>query len=521
MNTTPPRCCASSAKAARLAGLLALSVYVATAGGSLATTDAVATFEITRSIVERGAVDGPRQLMWEPNRGVDGRYYSQFGLGQSLYNVPFYVAGRTAERVLGVRVGRPDSLTKAAVAGGSAIAAAACVWFAFLLASRIGAGPAGAAFAALSLAFGTLLWPYSKFGFNAPLATACLLGATDALWRGTRAGSTRALLLGGALLGAGVFVRHESMLAALPVAAWLVMESRGRPALLLQRILVVGVPFASGVLGWMWFNASRFGRPFYTGYVPVFENPLNGLYGLLLSPGASLFLYCPLTIAAVVALVRLGRRDRATAVLFGGFVLVFLLFYATLRDWEGGRSYGPRYLVPTLPYFCIALGQWFGDASRRSARLLLAIAMLSVLVQLPGVVVDFSKVAEQEAQRTGQSHVVRHASWHSSSIGLNTAAAVAAVPRNLGFLLGWEMRPPLAPAGEDRRDFSRQFAFSLDFWWMYAFYLGAIRAPAAIACGVALLLLAGFLGLRLRVALARAPTGAPPGPIGIAPENYR
>ena len=73
---------------------LALGVYFFTAGGSLTTTDAVVTFDVTRSIVERGnhrhvgQPAGPGGL-----RGADGRYYSPFGVLQSIYNIPFYVAG--------------------------------------------------------------------------------------------------------------------------------------------------------------------------------------------------------------------------------------------------------------------------------------------------------------------------------------------------------------------------------------------------------------------------------------------
>ena len=47
------------------------------------------------------------------------------------------------------------------------------------------------------------------------------------------------------------------------------------------------------------------------------------------------------------------------------------------------------------------------------------------------------------------------------------------------------------------RDFSDQFAFSLDFWWVYLFYLRALSAPAAMACGAALAAAAAFLGWRL------------------------
>ena len=85
---------------------LALGVYFFTAGGSLTTTDAVVAFDVTRNIVEHGTVATSGNLLgMDAFRGVDGRYYSPFGLLQSVYNIPFYVAGTSFVEVSGIAVG--------------------------------------------------------------------------------------------------------------------------------------------------------------------------------------------------------------------------------------------------------------------------------------------------------------------------------------------------------------------------------------------------------------------------------
>ena len=88
MIATPARSCARRAIGAWLAlglGLLCLL----TAGGSMTTTDAVVAYEVTRSIVERGAVDTGGDLIGnDAYRGPDGRYFSPFGIAQSVWNVP-------------------------------------------------------------------------------------------------------------------------------------------------------------------------------------------------------------------------------------------------------------------------------------------------------------------------------------------------------------------------------------------------------------------------------------------------
>lgn len=74
-----------------------------TAGGSMTTTDAVIAFEVTRSIVEEHSVaTGGTAPTYDAYRGVDGRYYSPFGIAQSIWNIPFYLAGRAAAERIGV-----------------------------------------------------------------------------------------------------------------------------------------------------------------------------------------------------------------------------------------------------------------------------------------------------------------------------------------------------------------------------------------------------------------------------------
>ena len=69
---------------------------------------------------------------------------------------------------------------------GSAVAAAASVWLTFWFAWALVGRRRSAVMAALALGFATAMWPYSKFGFNAPLATLCVLTAVYGAWIGAR-----------------------------------------------------------------------------------------------------------------------------------------------------------------------------------------------------------------------------------------------------------------------------------------------------------------------------------------------
>jgi hypothetical protein len=518
---------------------LVLAIYVFTAGGSLTTTDAVVAFEVTRQLVDRQSVALPRDMLGnEAHRGRDGRYYSPFGITQSVFNIPFFIAGRAAAGAAGLSIGRADAIEKAAVALGNTVAMAACVWVCYLFARRVTGSIRTAGACALATAFATPLWPYSKFGFNAPLSALFVTIATYCAWSATRVGveaglppalrlrRTRRSLGGGDesnagltspawigwWLGLALLTRHELPILLLPIVVWLYLESSDR-AVFLRRIGAVAIGFVPAAAAWCAFNVYRFGHPLDAGYlrdrVPQFGSSIaTGLYGLLLSPTASLFVYCPLAIVAVAAIVVLAPRDRAAAVLFGGSVLVLLLFYAQLGNWMGGRSYGPRYLVPVIPLLMlslVAVNRWNLISSRWEATLVLA---LSLAVQVPGVVVDYAKFSVAHARAHGAPTADdRLFDWRMSPLALNTTAAVEAIPRNVRWLLGRGEPPPRvrAVSGNAQSDFSQQFADTLDFWWVYLFRMGVASGTTVRLLLVCMLAGIGALSLRYRrlVALAK------------------
>ena len=246
---------------------------------------------------------------------------------------------------------------------GSAVAAALTVWVAFLFAWRLSTDVPAGVITALAIGFATFLWPYAKFGFSAPLATLCVLCGTYGVWVGARFNRPIMLMAGGAGIGGALLVKHELALLSLPVGLWLVVESRYDWRLVVRRGLLAGLPVVAAVLVTLYYNEVRFGNPLDTGYLRdetvLLGSFWTGVAGLLFSPGRSVFMYSPVTLAGLVALVALGRRDRPTMVLLAGEFVVMLCFYASFAHWDGERSYGPRYLLPVVPLLVLPLAAWF------------------------------------------------------------------------------------------------------------------------------------------------------------------
>ena len=138
-------------------------------------------------------------------------------------------------------------------------------------------------------------------------------------------------------------------------------------------------------------NAVLFGSPFAFGYPATaegakrlnsFDTPmLTGLYGLLLSPGKSVFLFAPPIILAIFGLRQLWRRNRGLATLAALLPLTGLFFYSKYSQWEGGYCVGPRYLVPGLVLLCLGLGPVLSENRTRIKAVASALLVAGVLVQ--------------------------------------------------------------------------------------------------------------------------------------------
>ena len=72
-------------------------IYSGTAKGVLEQVDDVAMLRVTESLVRDGSVavepDTPGAMP-----GVDGRFYTRYGVGQSLLTMPFYLLGTRLPR---------------------------------------------------------------------------------------------------------------------------------------------------------------------------------------------------------------------------------------------------------------------------------------------------------------------------------------------------------------------------------------------------------------------------------------
>jgi hypothetical protein len=235
--------------------LVFLGLYIATSGGHLYSPDEEIMFRMTESLARHGTFSVEPMLdaqgrSFATRRGVDGKEYPQYGLGNPLFAVPFYWVGdwvarivdpARAEQLLGFRTVMyvPEAEGKAGPAlvrrfavsfFGAFVGAASCalLWlFAFRLrtlelqggtsapASRVppqgeeqadtptcgreaqGLSPTATAWlVAVSYGAGTMALPHARTFFSEPLATFFVVASFYMLFRGGAARLSTAFLAG-------------------------------------------------------------------------------------------------------------------------------------------------------------------------------------------------------------------------------------------------------------------------------------------------------------------------------------
>lgn len=469
------------------------SLYLLTSSGRVRTLDEVLPDLETESLVTRGTLSVPQAVASGIFYGEIDRYgqpQAPYGAGQAIATVPCFALARLMVAVLpGIPAQARDVAADAVVVAGSAAYAALAVSLFYVLLCSIGLDSVTAVLAAMVLALATPVFAYSSWFFSEPLAAALLLAAAVALFPpdSVEDVSVRRAVLAGVALGFAVWVRPTHALAIPPFALAAAVRGRGRGMRSAAIVALVAGIFAAGYL---LRNQSLFGRFLEFGYpeaaeggrrLNTFETPLlTGLYGLLLSPGKSLFLFAPPLLLAVPGLWPLARRSHALAVLAAVTPAIYLLFFARYTQWEGGYCFGPRYLLPVIPLLALGLAPAFASGNRALLFLLAVLAVAGFLVQAIGMSTSFL-----EDQATGAYY---DAHW-------NYRMTYAPLLSQTQLLLHYLRQGAQAPMG---RGFDRWFVFlpkagvaSATIWFGIAFQSAGVlffgrklwkaNAPGALA----------------------------------------
>ncbi|MGD8859848.1 MAG: hypothetical protein PVI30_07540 [Myxococcales bacterium] len=352
---------------------------------------------MTAALVEDGtyAIDGPRKRWGWVNDAArkDGHTYSVKAPGTSLLGVPGYALYLGACGLLDRPFDRIEVLWVLRLTA-SILPSLLALYLFHRWLSRQGHPPALRDAAFFSVALGSNLYAYGML-FVSHTASAIAAFAAFALLHDARGlpGPCRS---------------WRAFAAGFAAAAVTLFEYPGLPCSVVLTLFALGVlwprgglrsiaAFAVGgllpTLAVMHFQWSAFGNPLTPGHLFVESRKfrqahhegfygavapnMESLHGLLTDPGAGLFPLTPLLVFGLpgLALLCAKRGRRAEGLCATAICLLTVLAIASMNNWRGGWTVGPRYLALTIPFLAWAALVALDRVARVSEAVSVALAL--------------------------------------------------------------------------------------------------------------------------------------------------
>ena len=151
--------------------------------------------------------------------------------------------------------------------------------------------------------------------------------------------------------------------------------------ILLSVLPLVGMRI--GFLLYTVFNVIRIGHPLDFGIKSPFQMShfLPGVLGLVAGPDSGPLWYCPPVSLAVFGFRTAIRKSQFVALDIAATFAAFWMLHYCLPYWYAAWSWGPRYLVPTVPGLCAPIGLLGGNSTKS----LIFLTLVSIIVNAPTV----------------------------------------------------------------------------------------------------------------------------------------
>jgi hypothetical protein len=376
--------------------------YILLGNGRTTSGDGEAMLQVTRALAEQGRFDlapnilAPVETILADSEdlqipytvvGRNGLTYAKYGLGQSVVALPLYTLGMMGRAITGSL-----SAPRFAAVMLNSLLTAITAGLLLVLSRELEYSTRAGITLALAYAVCSPAWAYTHTFFSEPLVTLCLVAGALAAVRFSQREQIRWLVLMGSILGLALLTRINAVAALPALGLYLALTWRARQTStrsIIQQATAALIAFGLGAGLMVLYNIYRFNDPLDFGYrTSNWQTPFyRGLYGLTLSPGKGILWYAPVIVLGLASFRPFARRWPREAWLCAGVPLGYLLFHSAYTYWEGGWSWGPRLILPALPFILLPASAILDHRRQRpAAELALAlILVLGLVIQIPAI----------------------------------------------------------------------------------------------------------------------------------------
>ena len=307
-----------------------------------------------------------------------GNYYMANAPGAAFISLPFAIIGFILTGQF-TPYGSVLLLTEVPVAFANAVAA----YMVFKI-GNLYFDKRVSSFLAFSYAFSTISWPFATFLYQSDfsalfdliavyfaLRIGRLTSREDFSQKPSRLDRTTMCLLCGLALSCGITVDYVNAALVPIIGAYIALKkSPDTPMINRERMisftafLVESIGLTLLLLGL--YNYTSFGNPFVSSeqlylngssLLGSFTYPLyKGLFLNLFTPLRGLFFFSPVLILGVLGFWKMKSKNFAEGILLLVVFLGILVPYSAWYDVTAGLSYGPRFLVASIPFLLIPSG---------------------------------------------------------------------------------------------------------------------------------------------------------------------
>jgi len=307
----------------------------------------------------------------------DGHYYSDKAIGTSVVGsivyLPIYWLMRFFDYNLPLFIVK-YLLTFFVIGLPSAFAGSLM----YVVCKYISASKLRAFIVTIAITLGTMYLPFSTIFFGHQLAATLLFCAFFMIFQlkvRPDLCKNRHLFLIGLLLGLSLVTEYTTVLIVLPLITYYFLVLWKEQSF--RRIMSIAIPSSLGglipVAIMLIYNAICFGNPLSIGYAHLesqfFRESMSQgimgiswprpmvLYYLTVHPAYGLFWQSPVLITTLAGAYFMFRtkQSRMEAVITTIAFFSYLLMNSGYYMWWGGWSFGPRHLIPMLPFLCLPL----------------------------------------------------------------------------------------------------------------------------------------------------------------------